>query len=260
MILSVCIDLVFRGSGYDTDAMLSTVRDTGYRAFEFWSWTNRDIDALERSARRHRLEVGSFCTKMITLLDPAYREAYVDGLRESIEIAKRLNCRHLITQTGSERRDVPRELQSASLVEGLKACAPMLEHEGITLLVEPLNLKVNHPGYFLSASAEAFELIGRVGSSNVKVLYDIYHQQITEGDLTPTIKANLTQIGYFHAADHPGRGEPGTGEIHYPFVFDTIKRLGYRGYVGLEFAPTGNPAEALRRIREQYADGAEPVA
>ncbi|NHN28855.1 hydroxypyruvate isomerase family protein [Paenibacillus agricola] len=255
MIYSPSIDPIFRNSGYDMDTILRTVKKMGFTAFEFWSWSNRDLDLLEKLVKELELQVGSFCTKAVSLVDPEQREAYVEGLRESLDVAKRFNCRYLIATTGNALAGVSREAQHQSIVDGLKACAPLLEQTNVTLVLEPLNVKVNHPGYFLESSAEAFGIVAEVASSSVKVLYDVYHQQITEGDLTPTITANLEQIGYIHVADHPGRHELGTGEIAYPFIMQKLRELGYKGYVGLEFIPTGTPEDGLKACLEQLGNG-----
>jgi hydroxypyruvate isomerase len=245
---SVCIDIMM------TDSSLSdrihAVREVGMTGFEFWKWENKNIEELEETVRRTGLEVVAFCTKFVSLVDPLQRDQYVQGLEESISLALRLGCKRLITQTGLEMPGVAREEQRRSLVDGLKACVPLLEDSGIILLVEPLNIIRDHKGYFLSSSEEAFEIIAEVDSINVRVLYDVYHQQITEGNLIPTIKNNIELIGHFHIADHPGRNEPGTGEINYSNVLKAIKETGYSGWIGLEYVPTKNASLALQETKE----------
>lgn len=128
----------------------------------------------------------------------------------------------------------------------------MLEEAGITLLVEPLNLKVEHAGYFLACSDEAFDIIAAVGSSKVMVLFDIYHQQITEGDLIRSIQSNAEAIGHFHAAGHPGRHEIATGEIRYEAVFGAIRGSSCDGDVGPEYFPQDTPEKGLESIMATY--------
>jgi hydroxypyruvate isomerase len=236
------------------DKILRTVKEMGFTTFEFWSWWNRDLNLMEKLVKELDLQVGSFCSRSISLVDPELREAYVEGLRESLEVAGRFNCQYLIATTGSTLEGISREAQHQSIVDGLKACVPLLEQTDVTLVLEPLNVKVNHPGYFLESSAEAFDIIAEVGSPSVKVLYDVYHQQITEGDLTPTLSANIEQIGYIHVADHPGRHELGTGEIAYPFIMKKLCEIGYKGYVGLEFIPTGTPEDGLKACLQQLGN------
>ncbi|NLK07292.1 MAG: TIM barrel protein [Firmicutes bacterium] len=237
MQLSPSIEMLFPTE--DLPSRLQHLKDLGYEGFEFtvW-WEKKDIDELTEAARRLDLTVVALCTKFISLVDPTQRDAYIEGLKRSIEVAKKMGCTRLISQTGAELPDVPRVQQVQSLVDGLKACAPILEAAGVTLVVEPLNTLVNHKGYFLSRSPEAFEIIRQVNSPNVRILYDVYHQQITEGNLIRNIQENIDLIGHFHIADNPGRQEPGTGEINYKNVLKAIRETGYSDWVGLEYRPS----------------------
>jgi len=241
MNLSVCIDALF--SGKDFADSMKTVKDAGIKAFEFWTWENKDIQAIKKAKDKLGMDIVGFCTKFVSLVDPSQREMYLSGLKESIETAKVLGCKNLITQVGSERTGVSREEQHQSLVDGLKACVTILEKEDITLLVEPLNTITDHKGYYLSSSREAFEIIDEVASSKVKVLFDIYHQQIMEGNLISNITKNIDKIGHFHAAGVPGRHDLTTGEICYPNVFDAIDKTGFTGYTGLEYFPVDGKIE-----------------
>lgn len=245
MRLSICIDAVF--SGIPSAEAMRLSKEAGFDAIEFWSWWDKDLHAIREAQRTHDLKVAAFCTEFVSLVDPAMRSVYIEALKRSIEAAKTLDCDRLITQTGNELPGVPRESQRQHMIEGLRECAPLLEEAGVTLLVEPLNTAVDHAGYYLSSSEEAFGIVREAGSPNVKVLYDIYHQQITEGDLVRTIRANLPLIGHFHAAGHPGRHDLHLGEIHYPFVLSAIRDTGYEGVVGLEYFPSGDAADGLRR-------------
>ena len=243
MKLSVCIDAVFHGR--DFYESMEEVRRSGISAFEFWSWWDKDTDAIRSKSEELGLTVAAFCTKFISLVDPALHDAYLDGLKESIQTAKKLRCSTLISQTGADTGR-PREEQLDALIKGLKKCAPCLEQNNITLVLEPLNTKVDHRGYFLSRSDEAFNVIREVGSDHVKLLFDIYHQQITEGDVTRTLRENMSEIGHFHAAGNPGRHELDTGELNYPYIFSEIENSGYKRFVGLEYFPQGDPSGGLR--------------
>jgi len=225
---------------------MKKIKEQGFDAFEFWCWWEEDVEQIAALAKQLRLKVVACCTKFVSLVDPTQREAYLKGLKESIAAAQKMNCSILISQVGNEIRGVPREKQHTSLVEGLKAAAPLLEESGVTLVVEPLNLLVDHAGYYLSTSAEAYEMWKEVGSPNVKLVFDIYHQQITEGNLIPNITNYIQSIGHFHIADHPGRHEPGVGEINYKNVLKAIDDLGYRGYVGMEYMPKAEIGAALK--------------
>jgi hydroxypyruvate isomerase len=246
MRLSVCIDAVFQEKNF-LEAM-KTVKETGYQAYEFWQWWEKDIKTIEKAQKALGLKAAAFCTKFVSLLDPVLRQDYIKGLKETLEIAKLLDCRTIISQIGYELKGVSREEQYQSVVSGLKGAAPFLERADTVLVVEPLNVLVNHKGYFLVSSWEAFNIIDEVGSPNIRVLYDIYHQQITEGNLISTISANISKIGHFHAAGNPGRHEITSGEINYSEVFRAIRKTNYEGYIGLEYHPQNDAAEGLKQV------------
>jgi hydroxypyruvate isomerase len=242
---SICIDSVFHGMGQE--AALEGVKACGFQAFEFWSWWNRDLDALQKKATALGLECATFCQKIISLTDPAKREDYLAGLKESIAAAKKLGARTLISQLGDDTGAV-RQFQHRSIVAGLKAAAPLLEESGVTLLIEPLNGRIDHPGTYLEYSDEGFEIVDEVGSGNVRLLFDIYHQQITEGNIIQRITENISRIGYFHSAGIPGRNELDRGELDYRRIFSALAALGYNGFIGLEYFPAEDAETGLKRL------------
>ncbi|MDB4583413.1 TIM barrel protein [Draconibacterium sp.] len=247
LIPSVCIDAVFEGKPYDEAC--AAVKRAGISAIEFWDWWDRDLDALVAAQEANDLKISACCTKFISLVDPALRDDYLKGLEESIVAARNLGTKVLISQVGDFRAGVPREKQRQSLIDGLKEAAPMLEASDVTLVIEPLNELVDHKGYFLIRSDEAFEIVEEVGSPNIKVIFDIYHQQISEGHLIRNITSNIDKIGHFHAAGNPGRHELQRGEINYKEVFAAIQETGFEGYVGLEYWPLDeDPVVALKEV------------
>jgi hydroxypyruvate isomerase len=243
---SVCIDAVLGPLPCEDAA--GVVAEAGIDAFEFWAWWDKDLTALLAARDAHRLTIAACCTRFISLVEPGTRTEYLSGLEESIAAAQQLGCPTLISQVGDFREGVPRQQQHDSLVTGLKEAAPMLEAAGITLVVEPLNELVDHAGYYLIRSDEAFQIIDEVGSPRVKVVFDIYRQQISEGHLIHNITSNIDKIGHFHAAGNPGRHELTRGEIHYPSVIEAIRDTGFRGYMGLEYWPVGEPLDGLREV------------
>lgn len=249
MFWSVCASAVF--SGMPLTEALPLIREAGAEVYEIWGWWDEDIDALAQAQCAAGLKLCAMCTKMVPLNDPARREEYIDGLRESIAVARRLGCNMLITQVGQAIDGVSRKAQHESIVDGLRACAPVLEAEGMTLVFEPLNVLRDHIGYYLAESAEAFEIAREVGSPNVKVLYDVYHQQVTEGNLIENIRRNTELIGHIHMAGVPGRHEPLDGEINYPAVLSALKAAGYCGAAGLEYFPTKDAVEGIRETMEK---------
>lgn len=242
MKLSVCIDAVFMGK--DIEQAIGMVKKAEIQAVEFWTWEDKDIHKLKKAAEENGIEISAFCTDFISLVDETKREDYLEALKRTIDTAKSLGCKMIISQTGAEM-SCPRNIQHANLVEGLKSCVPLLEDNGMTLVIEPLNIRVDHKGYYLSSSDEAAEIIKEVGSDHVKMLYDIYHQQITEGDLIRRIKEYLPYIGHFHSAGNPGRHELYYSEIDYKAIMDAIKETDYDGYIGLEYFPLDEPEKGL---------------
>lgn len=249
---SVCIDAVFEGIA--VDKAVKQVQAAGVTAFEFWGWWDRDLAVIEDARDQTGLEISACCTKFISLVDSAVRDQYLEGLEQSIQTAKRLRCKTLISQVGDSIPGISRADQHAALVDGLREAAPMLEASGITLVIEPLNELIDHLGYYLVRSEEAFQIIDQVGSPNVKVVFDIYHQQISEGQLIANITSNIDKIAHFHAAGNPGRHELTRGELHYPSIFDAISATGYRGFVGLEYWPVGDASAGLREIATWFGN------
>lgn len=250
MKLSICIDAIFRN--HDFQEGMRKAKECGIGAFEFWSWWDKDITAIQKAKEALGLETAAFCTKFISLTDPAMRTDYIRGLKETIDVAKLLNCRTIITQVGNELPGVPRHCQHASIVDGLAECAPLMQNAGMTLVFEPLNTIIDHPGYFLWSSVEAFDIEKAVGSEHVKVLFDIYHQQLMEGNLINTILSSVDRIGHFHCAGTPGRHELDTGELNYVGIFNAIRETSFGGYVGLEYFPSFAPEVGLRKLAKQY--------
>ena len=242
---SVCIDAVFEGVA--KPEAIDRVAACGYDAFEFWGWWDKDLAEIEDAAAKHSMQIASICTKFISLVDPALRNEYLEGLGESIEAAKRLGCGTLISQVGDVREGVAREEQQDCLVEGLRAAAPMLEKAGVTLVFEPLNDRIDHIGYYLVRSDEAFQIVDAVASDRVKVVFDIYHQQISEGNVIRNATENVSRIGHFHAAGNPGRHELTRGELNYPEILRAIQATEYQGYFGLEYWPVDEPEVGLRQ-------------
>lgn len=247
---SVCIDAVL-GELPPAEA-LELVSDAGITAFEFWGWWDKDLDEIRAARDRYQMQIAACCTKFISLVDPATRDDYLVGLEESIDAAKSLDCPTLISQVGDFRVGVSRDEQHQCLVDGLAAAAERLDGSGITLVIEPLNELVNHPGYYLIRSDEAFEIVSKVGSPNIKVVFDIYHQQISEGNVITNLTNNIDAISHFHAAGNPGRNELTIGELDYRRIFEAISATTYEGFVGLEYWPLNDPLQGLAEVAKWF--------
>lgn len=226
---------------------LDIVAEYGFPAIEFWPHTNKDILALVKKKNALKLDVSQFTATDWRCLpnNPKNHEKFVAQVAESCEVAHKLDCKLLTVLAGQTIKHIPHDVQTKNVIEGLKRAGEVAAKNDITLILEPLNTKINHKGHFLSKPAHAAEIITGVDNPHVKLLWDIYHMQITEGNIINTIKANYAHIAYFQIADNPGRHEPGTGEINYNNVLKALYEFGYRGYVGMEFSPSGDWKAAL---------------
>lgn len=167
-----------------------------------------------------------------------------EGIAMAIDYATALGCPQLNCLVGKVPAGVSTEAAHKTVVENLRLAAGELEAAGLRLLIEPINT-FDIPGFFLTRTDQALALIDEVGSSNLRVQYDIYHAQRMEGELGNTLSKNLARIGHIQLADNPGRGEPGTGEINYPWLFRHIDSIGYEGWIGCEYKPRATTAEGL---------------
>lgn len=227
------------------------IKDLGFDAAETYNWKDLDIDAVKKALDDTGVELLSMCTTEFRLTDPEYRIAWLDGLKESCVAANKLGVKRLITQVGQDT-GAPREEQHAAIVETLKLAKPILEESGVTIMIEPLNTYFNHPGYYLWSAVEGFEIVREVDGPYVKVVYDIYHQQIMEGNIIPNITGNLDCIAHLHAAGHPGRHEMQNGESDYRVIFAAVDKAGYTGACGLEYSPLMPPEESLIEAKRIY--------
>jgi hydroxypyruvate isomerase len=170
------------------------------------------------------------------------------GVATALDYARALGCRRLHLMAGKPDGDLASARRT--LVDNVRFAADVVAPHGVDILLEPINTRIDMPGYFYGTSYAALSIIDEADRPNVKLQYDIYHMQIMEGDLARTIERLLPVIGHIQLADHPGRGEPGTGEINYPWLLRRIEALGYQGHVGCEYRPVGTTAAGLGWARE----------
>jgi hydroxypyruvate isomerase len=187
--------------------------------------------------------------KGLSITNPADRDGFLAEMKASADAALRFDTRRIVTIAGNEVPGMTRQAQHASMVEGLKRAHDIMAPHELIMILEPLNTLVNHPGYFLNFTNEAFDIVREVGSPYLKILFDIYHVQIMEGNLIATIRKNIASIGHFHVGDVPGRHEPGTGEINYANVFKAIRELGYKDFVAMEYTPAKDPMTTLAEVK-----------
>jgi hydroxypyruvate isomerase len=231
---------------------LKAAKKLGFEAVEIWPWRGRDVNAIADMTQELGLKITQFTAWGFTpgMNDPKNKQKVIDEVGASCETAKKWKCDMCCVVAGN---DIPGKSQQEMhdvVIDTLKAAAPIAEKAGVTLILEPMNIRVDHKGHCLYGSAPAMKIVQAVGSTHVKVLWDLYHMHITEGDLCGHLregmKANV--VAYTQIADHPGRQEPGTGEIHYPRVFKELEALGYKGYVGLECRPSKSEETAQKAV------------
>lgn len=222
----------------------------GFQGVEQLEWLGLNMERAGRVLREHQVtstalilqsaspEVASYLPWTHGMVWEDSRQAFVEALKETIQAAKAMGVPNIIATTGNERTDVCREKQHENVVRTLKQMAPYAQEAGVMIVLEPLNILVNHPGHFLVTSKEGFEIIREVDSPACRLLFDIYHQQISEGNLIANIRSGIDLIGHFHIADNPGRMEPGTGEINYETVFQAIRDTGYSRWLAFECGRT----------------------
>ena len=249
--MRLCVPIPCFFKNVDFCEAIKTVASLGYDAAETYRWKDLDLDKVKATLDETGVELLSMCTSEFRMTTPEHRQLWLDGLKESCIAAGKLGVKKLITQVGQDT-GAPREEQRASIVAALNAAKPILEEYGVTIMPEPLNTYVNHPGYYLWSSIEAFDIIREVDHPNVKLIYDIYHQQVMEGNIIPSVTKNLDLIAHLHSAGHPGRHELQYGENDYNVIFDAIDKAGYTGACGLEYSPLMDPIESLKLAKEKY--------
>lgn len=185
-----------------------------------------------------------------SLVSPEDRAGFLEELRLCIGAAHQVGCNRLEVLTGNTLAGVPRKTQMANCVATLQSAVPTLAGNGMTAVVELLNSTVDHPDYFLNTVEDGVEMVRRAGSPHVKLLFDIYHVQVMQGNVIQRIRDSFAEVGQYHFADVPGRHEPGTGEINFRNVFRAIYDLGYQGFITAEYHPTDFTFRDLEAVRD----------
>ena len=263
--IDLCIDPVF--VGMDTGEKIKKVNKIGFQAIEFWYWDHEFTGTELVPSKKNIKEIAAVCKDLNVVVNdlvvnapdgtiggfltkPEDQGKYLERLKETIEVAHQLNCKKMITCTGNEVAGKSFQQQLDSVTDTLTKAAEIAKKEGVMLVLEALNSYVDHPGYFLTSSATGFKIVKSVNSPNLKLLYDVYHMQIMEGNHIATIRENIDLIGHFHSASVPGRNELYLGEISYLPILKAINETGYDGYFGLEYFPTETDEESLKHTLE----------
>ncbi len=238
---------------------LELIAEHGFDATEYNGLLNHPLNEVEEIRKKMDslgIEMGIFVAnpggwKIAGLVDAKQRDNFLTEIKKTIEYHKVIGNKSVTTLTGPALPGVSRSTQRRSAIEGLKRAAELLEKTDLALVVEPLN-HIDHPGFFMTHSDELAEIIAAVNSRNVRMLFDLYHLQITEGNLINNFREYFDLIGYVQTGDVPGRKEPGTGEVNYRNVFKAIYDKGYRGIIGMEHGTSLPGKEGVLRMFAAY--------
>jgi len=254
-------------AGDDPIDQLKFAADQRFTAWEDNGMKKRPVELQEKIARTMEqlgMKMGVFVAHgsigklTFARKDKDVWDAVLKDIQDSIEVAKRVNAKWMtvvpgnVDETGRNR--LAMGYQTANVIELLRRCSDLLEPHQLVMVLEPLNWFANHGGTFLQGSPQAYAICKAVNSSSCKILFDVYHQQITEGNLIPNIEKCWDEIGYFQCGDNPGRKEPGTGEINYRNIFKYIHSRKFEGVLGMEHGNSGKGAEGEQAVIDAYVD------
>jgi hydroxypyruvate isomerase len=243
-------------------AELEFMASEGFTALEDNGLKDRSVadqELIGSTLARLNMRMGVFVAHTIGWQEPnlangneAARDTFLQQVRESVDVARRVNAKWITVVPGHVDRRLETSYQTAFVTDTLKRAAAIFEPHGLVIVIEPLNTLRDHPGQFLTRVPQAYQICRAVGSPSLKILFDMYHQQITEGNIIPNINAAWDEIGYFQVGDNPGRREPGTGEINYRNVFRHIHSKGFDGIVGMEHGNSRPGRDGERAVIDAY--------
>ncbi|MBB3654896.1 hydroxypyruvate isomerase [Rhizobium sp. BK650] len=244
---SACIEWLFAEEGDTFADRIRRAHAAGLEAIEFWRWSDKDLGAIEAAVNETGLKVTSLVAEpMIALTNASNREIWLKGLADSVAVAKRLGAPVLIAQAGDDLAGFARDEQRKALTEILRAGADILDGSGVRLGVEPLNVRIDHIGYFLDSTREGLHIVDDVARPEIGIVYDIYHSAVMDERTEDVLAGRMDRVFHVHVADHPGRNEPGTGTIDLAHRLNWIFANGYTGAVGLEYKPTTTDVDAVK--------------
>ena len=255
---SLCVEMFYTDLVFEQKINRAAI--DGFDYIEFWRWAGRKWNSLALMLKDTGIRVSAFSgDDEFSMINPDEKINYIGYLKESIDRAVAIGSPNLVIHsdalnpdTGSAKKlesNISFESKLFNMYEVLRSAVPIAEETGVTLVLEPLNIFVDHENYFLSDPNLAFDLIRQIGSKRIKVLYDVYHMQIMSGNIIQTLEKNMDQVGYIHVADVPGRHEPGTGELNYRNIFRSLDESGYDGFIGFELSPSAGDETAVEAIK-----------
>lgn len=253
---SICLETIFTHLPFEE--RIREVAQAGFKQVEFWRWQNKDIARLKKTLDNSGLTVALFSgDQSYSMVSLTEQEKYIDFVRSSLDVANELDAEAIVLHSNglndggsviNRFDEIGNEKKFGTMVDTLLKINSYVEQDDVQVLIEPLNIYVDHPGNFLCSTTQAVHLVEIVGSPMIKILYDIYHMQIMEGNILSTLREHIASIGYIHFADVPGRHQPGTGEIHFEAVINELHNLAYSGTVGFEAFPKGDETAIMKML------------
>jgi hydroxypyruvate isomerase len=247
---SACIEMLFVPETDDFARRIGLAKAAGFEKVEFWLWSNKDLDAVGRALDQTGVTLaGIVAEPFAELTRQSDHDRFLVGLEKSRDVAMRLGAPILICQSGPLLDGVERARQHDALVAAMTRSADVLAGSGVRLALEPLNDRVDHPGYYLTSTAEGLDIAEAVNRPEIGLTYDMYHSMVMDEDPEIVLAGGLEHIFHVHIADHPGRNQPGSGHLPLKQKLSWLQAQGYTGAVGLEVRPTGSTAAALAMMR-----------
>lgn len=237
---------------------------------EYMKWSPAEAEKFKKTAHSYGLGVDAllgsadWTKRPVSMVNPAHREGFLADVHNAIDWAHRLEVPQIILMSGNDQAGLSHEAQYSSMVEAAKLAAELAAQSNVTMILENLNSKVNHKGYFLTSALESLKCVKEVDSPHLRMLFDIYHEAVQHGDPIPAVVEAEPYVAVFHVADEPGRNDPGTGHMKWDDIYKAIGKTNYSGYIALEYLAKGDEVtslqKALTQMRQDLNAAATPAA
>jgi len=244
------------------DEKLETAARAGIQSVEligeYAQWPDAEMARVKKMARSFGMGIDTLMgspdwgKRPVSMVDPAHREAFLADVRNAIAVARKMEVPQILLMSGNAIPGRTHEEQYASLLEGAKRAGDLASEAKVTMIVEPLNSLINHKGFFLTTCTEGLKLIREVDNPHVRLLFDLYHEQVQQGNVIRTLTEAAPEVAVFHVADNPGRNDPGTGEMNYSNIYKAIQKTGFGGYLAMEYLPLGDQVASLTKAVDGF--------
>lgn len=242
---SACIELLFRKEQPVFADRIRAAKASGLDAVEFWHWSNKDLEAVAAALAETGLPLaGILCEPIANITNPATHDFFLEGVKASLTAARRLGAPLMIAQGGNVVDGASRASQHRAIVDCLRRAADVVAGSGVVIALEPLNDRVDHPGYYLTSTTEGLDIVDEVGRPEIRLLYDIYHAGVMD-EPVELLAGRVDRVAHAHLADTPGRHEPGTGRLDWRMRIEWLETAGYKGLIGLEYTPLAESAASV---------------